>query len=320
VAQAKPLAAIAAALLEASVPRAKSLIVTVFGDAVEPHGGEVWLGSLIALLKPFGLSERLVRTAVLRLVREHWLAATQIGRRSYYRLSESGRHRFEDAHRRIYAAEGGRWSGRWHLVHVGLDTLALPSRARVKAELIWQGFGTLAPNLLAHPSTDGAALDRLLRDLGVAGDVLVMEAESAAGTTASARAALVRRAWDLGGLARAYGDFLARFHAVAEALQGSTVLEPATAFLVRVLLIHEFRRVLLRDPLLPKELLPVGWPGLAARRLARALYRGTSEPAERHLMAVLETAEGRLPPAAPYFYARVGGLSRQQRVREHAAE
>ena len=43
--------------------KAKSLIVTVFGDALVPHGGTVWLGSLIALMAPFGLNERLVRTA-----------------------------------------------------------------------------------------------------------------------------------------------------------------------------------------------------------------------------------------------------------------
>ena len=319
-AQAQHLVDIAATLLEASAPRAKSLIVTVFGDAVEPHGGAVWLGSLIALLEPFGLSERLVRTAVLRLAREQWLAATQIGRRSYYGFTASGRHRFEDAHRRIYAAEGGRWSGRWQVVHVGLDTLALPLRARLKAELLWQGFGPLAPNLLAHPSADPAALDRLLQDLGVADRVLVMQAESVVGTAAPAHSALVRRAWNLDRLARAYRDFLARFRAVGEALEGRAVLDPPTAFLVRALLIHEFRRVLLRDPLLPKELLPDAWPGLAARRLARALYRSTSEPAERHLMALLETAAGRLPPAAPYFYARFGGLSRPPRAREHAAE
>ena len=30
-------------------PRAKSLIVTAYGDAIGPHGGTVWLGNLIAL-------------------------------------------------------------------------------------------------------------------------------------------------------------------------------------------------------------------------------------------------------------------------------
>ena len=46
-------------LIEQIAPKAKSLIVTCFGDAVLPHGGICWLGSLIRLLSPFGLGERL---------------------------------------------------------------------------------------------------------------------------------------------------------------------------------------------------------------------------------------------------------------------
>jgi len=47
--------------------QASSLIVTIFGDAVLPRGGRVWLGSLIRLLEPMQLNERLVRTSVFRL-------------------------------------------------------------------------------------------------------------------------------------------------------------------------------------------------------------------------------------------------------------
>ena len=44
--------------------QAGSLITTLFGDAVIPRGGRIWLGSLIRLLEPLGVNERLVRTAV----------------------------------------------------------------------------------------------------------------------------------------------------------------------------------------------------------------------------------------------------------------
>ena len=39
--------------------RAGSLITTVFGDAIAPRGGTVWLGSLITAMAEFGISERL---------------------------------------------------------------------------------------------------------------------------------------------------------------------------------------------------------------------------------------------------------------------
>src|SRR6266567_4018068 len=79
--------------------KAKSVVVTVWGDAIAPHGGAVWLSGLIRLLAPLGLNERLVRTSVYRLVQEGWLTARQDGRRSLYRLTAAGLQRFEHAYR-----------------------------------------------------------------------------------------------------------------------------------------------------------------------------------------------------------------------------
>src|ERR1700758_2459320 len=94
-------------------PRARSLIVTVWGDALAPHGGAVWLSGLIRLMAPFGMNERLVRTSVFRLVRDGWLTGESRGRRSRYRLTREGARRFEQAHHRIYALPSVEWGGDW---------------------------------------------------------------------------------------------------------------------------------------------------------------------------------------------------------------
>jgi len=299
-------------LIAQSQPRAKSLLVTVYGDAIAPHGGTVWLGSLIALVRPFGLSERLVRTAVLRLSRDDWLTAEQIGRRSYYSLTDSGRRRFEEAHRRIYAVAHGPWEGAWTLVLSGLGGLGREQRQRLHQQLAWQGFGQIAPGVLAHPAADHDDLRRLLQDLGVADRVAVMRAGGEALPGAPAPDELLRNGWDLDKVTEGYREFLDRFRPVWQALESRRSLDPGLCFVIRTLLIHEYRRVLLRDPELPQELLPADWAGAAARALCRDLYRRLLHPAERHLMAVLETAEGPLPEAALYFFARFGGLPRQE--------
>ena len=67
--------------------RAGSLISTIYGDAIVPRGGNVWLGSLMKLVEPMGISQRLVRTSVYRLVQESWLQTEKVGRCSYYSLS-----------------------------------------------------------------------------------------------------------------------------------------------------------------------------------------------------------------------------------------
>jgi len=79
-------------------------------------------------------------------------------------------------------------------------------------------------------------------------------------------------------------------------------------FLLRTLLIHDFRRILLRDPMLPAPLLPADWSGNAARTLTRNLYRLLKRPSEAFVMATLKTADGPLPEADPSFEERFGGL------------
>ena len=83
--------------------RGGSLIVTLFGDSIMPRGGAVALGSLIELAAPFGLNERLVRTATARLAQQGWLEGRRAGKHSEYHLSKNGRVRFAEATKRIYS-------------------------------------------------------------------------------------------------------------------------------------------------------------------------------------------------------------------------
>jgi phenylacetic acid degradation operon negative regulatory protein len=91
-------------------------------------------------------------------------------------------------------------------------------------------------------------------------------------------------------------------------LKSTRALDPQQCFVVRTLLMHEFRRVLLRDPQLPQQLLPKDWPGDTARQICRELYSVTQRAAEQYLTDVLETPDGPLPAAADYFYERFGGV------------
>lgn len=67
-----------------------SLISSLYGDSLSHRGGEIWLGSLAALLEGLGFGERFVRTALFRLNKEGWLNVSRLGRRSYYSLSDKG--------------------------------------------------------------------------------------------------------------------------------------------------------------------------------------------------------------------------------------
>jgi hypothetical protein len=58
------------------------------------------------------------------------------------------------------------------LLSEGLDKTTL---ADVKKQLIWQGFGTLAPSLMASPSQHLADVQSLLHDAGVAENVIFLK-------------------------------------------------------------------------------------------------------------------------------------------------
>ncbi len=280
--------------------KAGSLIISVFGDAVLPRGGRIWLGGLINLLQPLDLNERLVRTTVFRLVKDEWLQTQTMGRRTDYMLTASGQRRFEEAARQIYAAHAPLWDRRWRLVMV-MGELAPRERERLRRALYWQGFGQLA-SCFVHPGADlGTAFDALRAD-GMAEllpQLMPLVAVNPQLGQSANDADIVQTAWNLDQLAADYAQFVASYQPIQQALRESAgQVDEEGAFLVRTLLIHDFRRLLLRDPELPEVLQPAGWPGHEARRLCKEVYGRLLQPSERHLDRHLLLASGEVPPAS----------------------
>lgn len=296
--------------IESSPPRAKSLVMTLFGDVITPHGGKVWLGSLIELLAPFGVSDRLVRTSVFRLAEEGWLDAQREGRRSQYALNTKSAARFERAYQRIYTPSYREWDGRWTLVFATSGTITAEQRAGLRKELLWQGYGMVAPSVFAHPAADAESLDEILQRVDVKGAVFVCRASEAEPPPARPLSELIGQCWELGSVIEDYQEFLGYFEGVPKMLNGKgTPLDPEQAFVVRELMIHAFRRVNLHDPQLPLELLPAQWPGKTAYELCHQIYQTTYEAAEQYIIETLRKEDEHAPEAAAYFYNRFGGLT-----------
>jgi phenylacetic acid degradation operon negative regulatory protein len=289
-------------------PRSKSLVMTIFGDAIAPHGARLWLGSLIELVAPMGVTDRLVRTSVFRLAQEGWLVANREGRRSSYALLPEARPRFERANRRIYAPPGVDWDGRWTVVMAPNGSIDAGLRTAVRKELEWEGYAMLAPGLLAHPLADPAPLAEILERVKGTGKVFVCSAAELPDAGSRPLGELVREGWDLSGVVADYLRFIDAFTPLLDVLQKETGLAPEAAFVVRSLLIHAYRRVQLHDPMLPLDLLPQPWPGSEAYALAQAIYRLTWQGAEAHLMDVLRREDAEAPEADAGFYDRFGGL------------
>ena len=283
--------------------RGGSLLVTIFGDAVAPRGAVVTLGSLIQLAAPFGLTERLVRTSVARLAQDGWLLARRDGRLSEYQLAPWGQQRFAEATRRIYSKGPADWDGHWTL-------LVLPPNGSKRREslrdgLRWLGFGQLSPGVFAHPNSDLGQARQWTASLDVGKDALLFRA---AGADVGIDKTVVSVGWDLGELARRYKRFVDAYSTVAAALHSHDELAPESAFVIRTLLIHEYRKIHLQDPLLPPALLPRDWVGSSAYELSAQLYGKVFTAAEQFLTATASTLDGNLPTADAAVFERFGGI------------
>jgi phenylacetic acid degradation operon negative regulatory protein len=294
--------------LQKSRIQAGSLITTVFGDAILPRGGRVSLGSMIQLLEPLGANERLVRTAVYRLVKEEWLQSEALGRKTDYMLTPSGHRRFDEASRQIYAADNPGWDRRWRLILI-VGELDARVREQLRRALFWHGFGETATGSFVHPTAD---LENVMESLvseglqAVLAHLMPMVAVNSRAVHCATDIEMVQKAWNLDGLAASYDGFLQKYEPIRDALIacGQTDLSEENAFLIRTLLIHDVRRLLLRDPQLPESLLPYNWPGSRARHLCRDLYRKLLPLSERHLDACVRLSSGSAPHASHVVVSR----------------
>lgn len=248
--------------------RAWSLIITLYGDAIVPRGGSLWLGSLIDIMALFRIDAGHVRTAMSRLLADGWLEREKMGRNSYYRLSQQGAGSFAKATERIYFGHAAAFDGRLRLALLGPG---VDDRSAVRPDLEKAGFVALTSSAYVALKNPPSAV----RDTE---GIFLLEV-----TAGDEVRDLACAAWKLTPIAEAYRDFVARFGPLADALARTASREGADTLVARILLIHEFRRIVLRDPGLPDALLPNGWPAGKARALAGGIYRALVPGSESYL-------------------------------------
>jgi phenylacetic acid degradation operon negative regulatory protein len=276
------------AALHAGPHRTGSLVITLYGDTIAPRGGSLALTTLLAIMAAMGIGAGVVRTAVSRLAADGWLERRRIGRSSFYRLAAQGAASFADATRRIYGPPRPPGQQQLELVVLGPESAREQARAALEAA----GFGGLAPGVFVAPA--GTAVPPVAGALRLAAVPAPAEAP-----------AIASLAWPLAEVAARYRHFLA----VWAGADAAPLPDPLTALVARVLLVHDYRRAVLRDPLLPAALLPSDWPQPAARALCARTWRRLLGPSEAWLDAHAVAETGPLPAPDATLAARFADLA-----------
>jgi phenylacetic acid degradation operon negative regulatory protein len=259
---------------------ARSALFDLYGDHLRTRKGEAAVSALVRLLAPLDIKAPAVRTAVSRMVRQGWLEPTPTEAGPGYAMTPRAWRRLDQAATRIYRTRERDWDETWHILV--LDQISNRSaRERVRSALTFLGYVQLADNTwtAAYRSDEVDA---------------VLAAEQAQARSFTAEYAgdprqMVRELWDLDTLGEDYADWLADARDLVVNAPASVADGPddETAFAVRSRLIHEWRKFLFRDPGLPPQLLPDGWPGAAAAEFfdaqAARLMPGASRFVDRCL-------------------------------------
>lgn len=229
-----------AILTDGQTHRTWSVLVTIFGDLAQQ--GTLSGQTLTGLAGGAGLRPEAVRVALHRLRKEGWIDSTRHGRQSRYGLTDWGRAQARAASPRIYGdAPAGPvflWAGQ-----------ALPERG----DLV-----PLGPQLALGAGGDGPR------------EILVQQ------VAPDALPGWMRDRVCPPDLARSGRAVTQRLTALRAALPDG--LEPFDRAVLRVLIVHSWRRFALRLPPLPDAAYPTTWHSGEARAVLRALLAALPRP------------------------------------------
>ena len=224
--------------------RVWSIIVSLFGDLAQERGAKISGGALTRIIEPMGIKPEAMRVALHRLRKDGWIESARSGRASMHFLTDYGRAQSAQVTPRIYDRDPATPES-WHLliaedgpgIHT-LDDLMLTRHYTAIGRNVALGAGPLPRNcddLVAFEVTARAVPDWLRERL-----CPPELREACSSLRDAARHAFETRPKDW----------------------QPSPLEIAT---LRTLIVHRWRRVVLRHPDLPPVFFPSDWAGQACR-------------------------------------------------------
>ena len=224
--------------------RVWSIIVSVFGDLAQGSGDRLSGGALTRIIGPMGIKPEAIRVALHRLRKDGWLQSERTGRESQHFLTGFGRAQSAAVTPRIYTRMPDA-AADWHVLIADeaagiqtLDDLLLTENHISIARNVALGAGAVPGNtddILAFAVTPRAVPDWMKSRVCPP---------------------------DLCRACRSLLDDLVAAADLLTPMPAPTRLQSAT---LRTLIVHRWRRVVLRHADLPAAYFPDDWPGPACR-------------------------------------------------------
>ena len=232
--------------------RVWSLMISLFGDLAQGEADVIEGPALSAIMDMMAVRPAASRVALHRLRNDGWIRSQKKGRISLHSLTDLGRQESEKASPRIYA-DPDNAPDAWQMV------LLEESNAVTHEKLIKAGYVQLLPRLYcgaksAEQPPNGLALS----------------SNSAPGWLRQ-QLAPQHLAVDYTALERCLSG-------LADTLPDATDLSPVQNAALRCLVVHNWRRIVLKHPPLPRQLISDDWSGLRCQRMVNLLLTDYPRP------------------------------------------
>jgi phenylacetic acid degradation operon negative regulatory protein len=224
-------------------PRVWSLLVTVFGELAQETDARISGSLLRSLSEHFGIKPEAMRVALHRLRKDGWIDSERTGRTSDYFLTPWGRAQSTAASPRIYAkgpAAKDAWLVMFNPGHPAPDD---------------QTSGAWVSSSLLVTSVRPDNKDVLARKLCIADPL----PDWVTGKVCDPETINLSE------------DFLRALDALQGLLGTAPDLTPMQTAALRILLVHGWRRIVLKAPVLPDHVFPDAWRGVDCRSRTSSL-------------------------------------------------
>jgi len=152
------------------------------------------------------------------------------------------------------------WDKQWRIVYFDIPETKSGLRKQLRSYLIQIGFGQIQKSVYLSPHNLFSQLKKFIIQHKLNEWVNLYEGKRLwMGSNNSLN--MVKEIWNLNSLSNSYTQWIRQYK------KYTFPLKPAK----KKILIHKYISLLLKDPLLPRELLPKNWPGFQAQTLAKTL-------------------------------------------------
>lgn len=258
--QRTPFQTVVGHLTQDQTPRIWSLLVSVFGDLAPDTDARISGLLLRHLTEQIGIKPEAMRVAIHRLRKDGWIDSERQGRNSVYFLTNTGRAQTTEASPRIYATDQA----------VDQAWFAMTNPGEPASENDPPGVW-IAPSVMITPVVPDVRMFFVTR----------------INVDATLPQWMTSRICD-----DATVEMTERFAVALDAIQSClddaelSMLESAA---IRVLLVHGWRRIVLKTPMLPDHVFPANWRGPDCRARVSDLLNRYPKPRLDALEAAIAT-------------------------------